>query len=107
MGDEVRRQTEPPRHDRGVGGEQDRGGAEGRVIMQEQASVTGDGAGVRFSHVPQPGEWVRREGEDIRAGSTILTAGRRLKPQDIGLLASVVLALVVFISLILLLLTYV
>ncbi len=59
------------------------------VIMQEQASVTGDGAGVRFSHVPQPGEWVRREGEDIRAGSTILAAGTRLTPQATGLAASV------------------
>ncbi len=59
------------------------------VIMQEQAVVGADGARVRFSHVPQPGEWVRREGEDIRAGSTILAAGTRLTPQAVGLAASV------------------
>src|SRR3989304_722873 len=41
---------------------------------------------------PQPGEWIRRAGEDIRAGATILEAGTRLRAQEIGLAASVGLA---------------
>jgi molybdopterin molybdotransferase len=57
------------------------------VVMQEQAEV--DGERVRFSHVPAPGEWIRREGEDIRGGATILPAGTRLTPQATGLAASV------------------
>lgn len=59
------------------------------VIMQEEASVAADGARVSFSRVPRPGEWVRREGEDIRAGSIVLAAGTRLTPQATGLAASV------------------
>ena len=59
------------------------------VVMQEQATVIGDGARVRFSHVPVPGEWIRREGEDIQAGATILQKGTRLTPQATGLAASV------------------
>jgi len=31
----------------------------------------------------------RRAGEDVTAGATILTSGRRLRPQDIGLMAAV------------------
>ena len=36
-----------------------------------------------------PGENVVRRGEDVMAGLTILTAGHRLRPQDLGLLAAV------------------
>lgn len=60
------------------------------VVMQEQCSVL-DGV-VTVSHVPEAGEWVRRQGEDIRAGSVILEAGRRLRSQEMGLAASVGLA---------------
>jgi molybdopterin molybdotransferase len=35
-----------------------------------------------------PGQHVGRRGEDVRAGSTVLTRGRRLRPQDLGVLAS-------------------
>jgi molybdopterin molybdotransferase len=58
--------------------------------MQEQTEAAGDDVIVR--HVPKPGEWIRRAGEDIRAGSTILEAGTRLRAQEIGLAASVGLA---------------
>ena len=60
------------------------------VVMQEACTAEGDAVIVK--HVPQPGEWIRRKGEDIRAGSTILEAGARLRPQEIGLAASVGLA---------------
>lgn len=57
------------------------------IIMQEQAVVDGDR--VRFTVVPASGEWVRTVGCDIEAGSRILTAGMRLRPQDVALAASV------------------
>ncbi len=57
------------------------------VVMQESCAQEGDAVIVR--HKPQAGEWVRRAGEDIRAGSEILAAGVKLRPQDTGLAASV------------------
>lgn len=60
------------------------------IVMQEACEVDGDHVIVR--HVPAAGEWVRHIGEDIRAGSTILAAGVRLRPQELGLAASVGLA---------------
>ncbi len=61
------------------------------VVMQEQAQLqeVGDGVQVLFSHVPAPGEWIRRRGEDIEKGATILLPGTRLTPQAVGLAASV------------------
>src|SRR5690606_16716601 len=47
---------------------------------------------VTINHAPASGEWIRRAGEDIRAGSTILEAGTRLRAQELGLAASVGLA---------------
>lgn len=60
------------------------------VVMQEQCTLN-DGM-VTIGHVPHAGEWVRRQGEDIRAGGVILEAGRRLRSQEMGLAASVGLA---------------
>src|SRR5690606_39740056 len=57
------------------------------IVMQEMATV--DGESVAFSQVPEPGEWIRRAGEDIRSGSVILAAGPRLGPQATGEAASV------------------
>ena len=61
------------------------------VVMQEQCSAekTAEGEFVTVNHAPAAGEWVRRRGDDIRAGSTILPAGTRLTPQACGLAASV------------------
>ncbi len=56
-------------------------------MPQEQTAADGDHVVVK--HTPQPGEWIRRAGEDIRAGATILEAGTRLRAQEIGLAASV------------------
>ncbi|WP_035882580.1 MULTISPECIES: molybdopterin molybdotransferase MoeA [Cupriavidus] len=57
------------------------------VVMQEQCQADGDA--VIVNHVPASGEWIRRAGEDIEAGSEILPAGTRLSPQALGLAASV------------------
>lgn len=56
------------------------------VIMQEHVKVAGDVITIFTSH--KPGENVRRAGEDIAAGDSVLKAGRKLTPADIGLLAS-------------------
>jgi molybdopterin molybdotransferase len=60
------------------------------VVMQEQCTV--DGEFVTIKHTPQVGEWIRRQGEDIVAGATILHKGIRLRGQELGLAASVGLA---------------
>jgi molybdopterin molybdotransferase len=64
------------------------------VVMQEQCEAGSNAAGdlVTIRHTPKAGEWIRRTGEDIQAGATILTAGTRLRSQELGLAASVGLA---------------
>ena len=57
------------------------------VVMQELCSV--EGGDVLINHVPRVGEWIRRAGEDIALGATVLAAGVRLNPQMLGLAASV------------------
>ena len=60
------------------------------IVMQELCSTDGDS--VVIDHVPKPGEWIRRAGEDIARGSTVLAAGVREvaagdlspKPPDAG-----------------------
>jgi molybdopterin molybdotransferase len=64
------------------------------VVMQEACAPEKSEAGefVTVNHIPKPGEWIRRSGEDIGAGATILQAGTRLRAQELGLAASVGLA---------------
>lgn len=62
------------------------------VVMQEMCSEENGMVTVRAK--PQMGEWVRRAGEDIQAGAQILAAGTRLGPAQLGMAASVGLALV-------------
>ena len=57
------------------------------VVMQEYCGVEGDT--VTVSKPPKMGENIRRSGEDIAAGAEILPAGIRLRPQEMGLAASV------------------
>ncbi len=57
------------------------------IVMQEHCSVSGDSVSMKNS--PKKGEWIRLTGSDIKKGGTVLTAGRRLLPQDTGLAASV------------------
>ncbi len=57
------------------------------VIPQE--FTQGDAAGVRFARdAVRAGDNRRLRGEDLAKGSAALTAGRMLRPADIGLLAS-------------------
>jgi molybdopterin molybdotransferase len=57
------------------------------VVMQEFCEH-GEG-GVVINHLPHVGENIRLAGSDVRAGSSILAVGQRLRPQDIALAASV------------------
>ena len=57
------------------------------VVMQEFCAVDGDHVVVKKK--PQPEEWVRRAGSDIKTGGVVLAAGIKLRPQDTGLAASV------------------
>ncbi|MGZ8295451.1 MAG: molybdopterin molybdotransferase MoeA [Telluria sp.] len=61
------------------------------VVMQEQCEAQAPDQ-VVIRHAPKSGEWIRRTGEDITAGSVILPAGTRLRSQELGLAASVGLA---------------
>ena len=57
------------------------------VLMAEDAK---EEQGAVLVQAPvTPGKNVGRRGEDIRAGETLLSAGRKLRPQDVGLLASI------------------
>ena len=65
------------------------------VVMQEDAEAlpAEDGAQglgrVRIRQVPAAGQHIRRAGEDVRAGSVVLSRGTRLTPQALGLAASI------------------
>jgi molybdopterin molybdotransferase len=60
------------------------------IVMQE--ACVADGSRVTINEVPQRGAWIRRAGIDIAAGDTVVAAGCRLRPQDLGLIASIGLA---------------
>lgn len=57
------------------------------IAMQEETEPDGDR--VRILRVPDRGQWIRRAGEDVRQGSVVLEAGRRLEPASLGLAASI------------------
>ncbi|MDH3631636.1 MAG: molybdopterin molybdotransferase MoeA [Gammaproteobacteria bacterium] len=57
------------------------------VIMQEQVEVTAAGK-IRVDADHQVGENIRQAGEDIAKGETVIDAGARLSPADLGVLAS-------------------
>ena len=56
------------------------------IVPAEYAQETG--GQVEITLAVGPGKHIGRCGEDIRAGSPVLEEGRRLRPQDLGLLAS-------------------
>lgn len=56
------------------------------VVMQENCKT--DGRSVRMEKVGPPGANIRPKGQDIKRGAVVLHAGRRLRPADIGLIAS-------------------
>jgi molybdopterin molybdotransferase len=59
------------------------------VVPQEQADLLAGGARVRINVVPQPGQWIRRAGEDVTRGAVVVKKGERLSPVSLGLAAGV------------------
>ncbi|NKB48074.1 MAG: molybdopterin molybdenumtransferase MoeA [Alphaproteobacteria bacterium] len=61
------------------------------ILMQEDCAVENlsDGEQVVIPLGIRKGANRRSRGEDVRAGATILTTGQRLRPQEIGLVASI------------------
>lgn len=58
------------------------------VVMAELTEPDGD-SGVRVVEAVSPAKHVAPVGEDVAIGDEVVVAGRRLRPQDVGLLASV------------------
>lgn len=57
------------------------------VVMQEH--VTRSGACIRIDKPVKPGNAIRRRGEDAAKGDTLIAAGTRLGPKELGAIASV------------------
>jgi len=57
------------------------------IVMQEDTELA-DGT-VRILRVPDPGQWIRKSGEDVTRGSIVLSKGERLAPAACGLAASI------------------
>ncbi|HVK99012.1 MAG TPA: gephyrin-like molybdotransferase Glp [Dongiaceae bacterium] len=56
------------------------------VVMQEDCVATADG--VQINEMPEPGQNIRPQGQDIARGQRALARGQRLRAQELGLLAS-------------------
>lgn len=61
------------------------------VVMQEDTELL-EGDRLRVRGQVLAGQWVRRSGEDVQRGATVLRAGTRLGPATLGLAASLGLA---------------
>ena len=62
------------------------------IVMQEQTEPTGQDDQIRCTSAAPPGQWIRRQGEDVRLGDTVLKRGHKLGPAELGLAASLGLA---------------
>jgi len=58
------------------------------VVMQEDCELLESGA-IRLKTMPEPGQWIRRAGEDVTQGAVVLSKGERLTPAALGLAASI------------------
>ncbi len=58
------------------------------VVMQEHAARSGTELRVGLSHAPKAGQHIRRRGEEVRAGATVLPAGTRLGAAELSLAAA-------------------
>ncbi len=56
------------------------------VVMQEETQANDNG--ITFLTHPQPGQNIRRRGEDLAQGARVLASGLRLSPRELPLLAS-------------------
>lgn len=56
------------------------------VVIQENCDENNEG--VLINTPPEPGQHIRRQGEDVRAGAQIMEAGVRLKAAHVGMIAA-------------------
>jgi len=61
------------------------------VVMQEDCEAL-EGEQVQVNKAVPAGQWIRRSGEDVTRGATVLSKGTRLTPAELGLAASIGLA---------------
>ncbi len=61
------------------------------VVMQEDCEAL-EGEQVKVLKAVPAGQWIRRSGEDVSRGATVLRHGTRLTPAELGLAASIGLA---------------
>jgi molybdopterin molybdotransferase len=61
------------------------------VVMQEDCEAL-EGDQVKVNKAVPAGQWIRRSGEDVTRGATVLSKGTRLTPAELGLAASIGLA---------------
>lgn len=61
------------------------------VVMQEDCQAL-EGEQVKVNKAVPAGLWIRRSGEDVTSGATVLSKGTRLTPAELGLAASIGLA---------------
>ena len=60
------------------------------VVPQEECELLALPEGhVRINATIKPGQWIRRQGEDVHRGQVVLAQGQRLTPAALGLSASV------------------
>lgn len=63
------------------------------VVMQEDCTLENADdpawSGLRIHSHPEPGQWIRRAGEDVKLGAVVLLKGELLKPAALGLAASI------------------
>jgi len=64
------------------------------IVMQEDVELIGQEPlnRVKLRNRVKPGQWIRRSGEDIAQGDTVLKKGQLLGPAELGLAASLGLA---------------
>lgn len=59
------------------------------VIPEEDVDLSPDGGHVKAKTSVSPGDHVARKGEDVAEGATLLKVGTILRPQEVGVIASV------------------
>lgn len=59
------------------------------VIPQEEIDLSPDGGRVKAKSAVAEGEHIARRGEDVQEGATLLKPGTILRPQEVGVIASI------------------
>jgi len=59
------------------------------VVMQERATATAEGVTVAPNAVNRAGQNRRIAGEDVKRGAIVFRAGQRVRPAELGMLASI------------------